>query len=219
VDRPGRDACFCVSPPAARERDADLPAAAVSAPELRLGAEPRFALELRSDAEPLARRADAVRSGEEPALLGEALVLFDDELARLGEEAVLFDDELARLGEEPVPLDEEPVLFEDEPARLGEEAVLFDDELARLGEEPVPLDEEPVPPLRAAPACPDRRAALFSDPLLPAARPRLPLRGVDEPLADFEDDRPFDRARPLAPRSLSTAMSTSLFELGIPHDA
>jgi hypothetical protein len=168
-----------------------LPAAAVSAPGLRLGAEPRFALELRSDAEPPARRADAVRPGEEPVLLGEAL---------------------ARLGEEPV-------LFEGELARLGEEAVLFEGELARLGEEPVPLDEEPVPPLRAAPACPDRRAALFSDPLLPAARPRLPLRGVDEPLADFEDDRPFDRARPLAPRSLSTAMSTSLFELGIPHDA
>jgi hypothetical protein len=55
------------------------------------------------------------------------------------------------------------------------------------------------------------------DPLLVVCRPRVVPRLVDDPPADFEDERPFDRARPVLPRSLSTAMSTSLFELGIPH--
>jgi hypothetical protein len=54
-----------------------------------------------------------------------------------------------------------------------------------------------------------------SDPLL-VCRPRV-ARPVDDPPADFEDERPFNRARLVAPRSLSTAMSTSLFELGVPY--
>jgi hypothetical protein len=145
---------------------------------------------------------------------------FDAESLRLAAEPVPLDAESLRLAAEPVPLDAEPLRFAAEPVPLDAESLRFaaepvplDAESLRFAAEPVVLDAEaallgavlPPPPARL-----DPRAALLPDPLLPVCRPRLPLRAVDGPPADFEDDRPFDRARPLAPRSLSTAMSTSL---------
>jgi hypothetical protein len=131
-----------------------------------------------------------------------------------------------RLDAEPLARRAVPPLWDALAAPLPEPlaplAPLLAEPLAPLLAEPLaPLLAEPLAPLLAEPLgllLLVRRGLLLLDSLLLACRPRPEPRLVDVPLADFEDDRPFDGAR-LVPRSLSTAMLYLPFELGLPRVA
>jgi hypothetical protein len=181
----------------------------------------------RAEADRLDRDADCPeREPDCPArevFFGAALLVALDDAgvlaleARFGDAAdVRFDDALeSRFDEAP-----DAPRFGDAPDAPRFDEAPFDEAL----EEPRFADD----PLALAAEADffDPRAGLAPDPLLLVCRPRVPprlldappLADLDAPPADFEDVRPFDRARPV-PRSLSTAMSTSLLELGTPHSA